>query len=522
MRKYYLSVSLVATLFFTFGGCNEGVDNGIFEDEPASSVEQALGLPSSGTEYPEVVIQIPNILKFESRKHLQDVLDRMKTEMNISDLTSERLLNNINFRADKVLDTELAFVSLFDEKYKSDLAHLTESDWQIINSDPENLVYEPEDEIIADTYLTSLVNAHREIQIGDRIYTFTFNGVYFISEATYKWLADRKNGSFRWLADAKINDAFISVTHVPLYAPQAQADASPSSNPTLTGALKLSNGVTIPASDVRDLNYKDEGDGNAVTEFWTGLFGGHIVAIQKFSKNRHMVVNFYEQDYLIYKNIGTETKMQKKVCGIWWNCKAQEIRIGWTAIELTETYNVFPFDLIQRPDFTPNLYPNLSIDEQRMPSWFGKNFPFADNYTLFTIPFANYDVTTIDINKVYQSALNTADKAIKAWMKAENKSNPPEGLGFVGLQPDRTVRFVIGPNEDGNAGKKSLENKFLSEWFGGTYMIGYATDPSSPSFKSAKFSVTIKGNPCKLGRGSIYGAVKYDGKWLAARILKSE
>jgi len=32
----------------------------------------------------------------------------------------------------------------------------------------------------------------------------------------------------------------------------------------------------------------------------------------------------------------------------------------------------------------------------------------------------------------------------------------------------------------------------------------------------------VKGNPTALGRGNIYGAVKYDGKWLAARILKSK
>ena len=31
-----------------------------------------------------------------------------------------------------------------------------------------------------------------------------------------------------------------------------------------------------------------------------------------------------------------------------------------------------------------------------------------------------------------------------------------------------------------------------------------------------------QGNGTTLGRGSVYGAVKYNGQWLAARILKSE
>ena len=235
-----------------------------------------------------------------------------------------------------------------------------------------------------------------------------------------------------------------------------------------------------------------------------------------------MVVSFSEQDYLIYKGIGTKTKMQKKVLGIWWNCDAQEIRVGWEAIELKEKYPTFPFATAPKPNFTQDLYPNMRVDEKQVPVWLSKNFPFANNYTLFTIPFANYDITTSDVNKLYKSALSAAEKSIKAWMKAENKLTPPAELGFTVFEKENFARYLIGPDEDGNTKKGSLEKKFLSEWFGGTYIIGYSTDPNSPSFKTSKFQFTIKGNDTNLGRGSVYGAVKYDGKWLAARILKSE
>jgi hypothetical protein len=48
------------------------------------------------------------------------------------------------------------FISLLDSLKNRDLAHLTQADWDIINSDEENLVYEPEDYIIYDMYFSSV------------------------------------------------------------------------------------------------------------------------------------------------------------------------------------------------------------------------------------------------------------------------------------------------------------------------------------------------------------------------------
>jgi len=483
-------------LFVT--SCNDNLVLDILADESFEETCQAI------------TIEVPNVLKFESEKHFQNVLGQIKEEVPISDLRSEKLLSKINFQDHSPsLSLRAAakeFISLLDTKYENDLAHLTAADWNIINLDPENLVYEPEDGIISDTYLASLVNSNREIQIDTQIFQFTDNGIYTVAVSDYSLLSNPISLN---------NDPRITV-----YTPPTTVSSS--SNPVLSGSLKLGNGVIIPASNIKELNFKDRGDANMITNFWTSLWGSHTVAIQNFSSSRKMVVNFYEQDYLIYKNIGTKTKMQKKVLGIWWNCDAQEIRVGWEAIELKESYPTFPFTTAPKPNFTQNLYPNMRIDEKQVPAWLSKNFPFKDNYTLFTIPFASYDISTKDVNAVYKSAISIGDKAIKAWMKSENKSNPPAEFGFIGLEKEGLVRYVIGPNEEGRTKRGSFEKKFLSEWFGGTYIIGYATDPNSPNFQTSKFQYTIKGNGTRLGRGSIYGAVKYDGKWLAARILKSE
>lgn len=106
-------------------------------------------------------------------------------------------------------------------------------------------------------------------------------------------------------------------------------------------------------------------------------------------------------------------------------------------------------------------------------------------------------------------------------MKANNLTQTPDKLGFIALPTDFNAKYIIGPSEDFNKKKGNLEKKFLSEWFGGTYMIGDSTDPYQPSFKSAKFTFEIKGNKTTLGLGAVYGAVKYDNQWRAGRIIKA-
>jgi hypothetical protein len=81
---------------------------------------------------------------------------------------------------------------------------------------------------------------------------------------------------------------------------------------------------------------------------------------------------------------------------------------------------------------------------------------------------------------------------------------------------------IIGKSEESGSRINHMERKFYSQWFSGTYILGYSTSPTSPtaSFKNVK--VSIKGSKTRLKRGIVYGAVKYGGEWRAARIIKTE
>lgn len=463
---------------------------------------------------PAVTMEVPNLLKFESREHLQGTLDLLKEEK-ISDLKSEVLLKRLIREEDILCPASLRsdpnaprFISLYDEGYERELGSLTPSEWEVINSDPDDLVYEPVDSIIPDVYLTSLMNTNREIQVDKTIYKYTEDGIYMVAVENYDQLASPATSSGVTLVASQAANVPTSTNHV-----------------TATGSLTLGDGTVIPRSNIRDKNFKDKTDANWLTRFWTGIFGDHIVAIKEITNKRQMTLNFYDQDYLIYHNIGTEVKMQKKLFGIWWKCKADDMRIGWEGIELEESFNLMPFGNVPKPNFSSDLYPSASLKdyEKTIPNWMKKNFPFEDtDQILFNIPVIHYNFTTKDINQIWKSGVATADKSIKAYMKAFGQSNRPKGTGFYTMPAAKTIRFFIGPKENQGKKKRSMEKKFLSEWFAGTYVIGFSTDPNKPSFKCSNFSFKIKGDKSKLARGSVYGAVKYDNKWYAARILKSE
>ena len=225
--------------------------------------------------------------------------------------------------------------------------------------------------------------------------------------------------------------------------------------------------------------------------------------------------------------------MQKKILGIWFSVKAQDMYLGWYSVELQEKFSSpNPFASIPKPvNMTPYLYPNLQGYEPKYPTWMKKNFPYEspDEQIMFPIPFTEYQLTfNWLLNESYAHGLKSADYMIKAYMKAYNLSNTPKNAWLYTFVDAYTKRNIISPYEfgvsdfDKNIKVSSMENKFLSEWLDGTYEIGYATNPYNPSFSFNKFSFNIKGSSTSLTRGIVYGAVKYDGKWLAARIVKNK
>lgn len=82
---------------------------------------------------------------------------------------------------------------------------------------------------------------------------------------------------------------------------------------------------------------------------------------------------------------------------------------------------------------------------------------------------------------------------------------------------NRDIYVIYGPYSESHTKKKSIEKKFYAKWLPGTYQFGFSWG-SSIKLTKVKFS----GNDgVELYRGRVFGAIKYKGKWLAARITKN-
>lgn len=430
-----------------------------------------------------------------------------------------------------------SFESLMEANKREVLSTLTEEQLEAIAADEEDLEFCPADSVIADMQFAQLLNAEREIQVGQTVYKYYSNGVAYTDQSHASELKDIASAVAAIEVTEDNAGSVINITPNICFSPAnyghedfedtGSRDPDPigsggggggtSTTPNeteekdLTGytsenSIILSNGVTIPSSDIRDAYYKSETDndqdGNWFHRTWTGFFGRNIVAIKHFSETRKLTLNFYDQNYIVYANIGTKLKMQKKRFGIWWNIKSQNMVLGWDAVSVR--YKMA--SPVPSQDFTMPGMTNPTVTTYRP-------FPFSnENIILFKIPFVNYDFTSKDLNKAFKSAAQSAFKGASEW--ARNQGLSSDKIGLFSLN-DIYAYVIHGPQSTGGVNKRSLESKFHAKWLSGECEFHFSIG-SSVSLKKINLSFD---DGVELFSGRVFGAIKYNGKWLGAKIL---
>ena len=451
-------------------------------------------------------------LVFSSKKELAETLSEMKSGKLLAPAkVAQSTASSANFSTEKP-----QFVSLLEANKKKVMATLSAAQLDSINNDEDELEFCLTDSIIADYEFAQLLNASRTIEVNDTVYKYYENGVAFTdhtharqlekidAEVSQVPVTDKSVGTVISIYD---NVKFIPNTYGEVKEGENNSYSSASSN---TEPIVLNNGITIPTKDIRDVDYNSKGDGGWFHRAWNGIWGKNVLAIKKINKHKRIRLGLYDQNYIVYANIGTTVKMQKKVCGIWWNCKADEIRIGWSAIELRHT---FPSPI------TTYFNPNTNTTEKReQPAWFRHNFPFKnENTVLFYIPFTSYNIKVKTVNSLLKSGItsliNKGTKEVKNLINAT-----PENQRGLFSANNSNLYLISGADEFGKTRTKTLDKKFNATWLDGTYEIAFAYNGS---FSLRKISMK-KCNCTKLSSAVVYGAVKYKGQWVAARITKTK
>ncbi len=414
---------------------------------------------------------------------------------------------------------------------------------ELLIAQREGLIYEPIDSLIVDPYFCAVLNKDREIIINDKAYRFVKDGMLQTSVEN-KWAFDTVS---EWdVADVKeIPDGetvmigeylkFIKIRYASLVEIHSDAELAFSGDELVInelssggsssgggagddypamcvpeiryvdGVLYLADGTMIGEGNIRKIKYEQkESDASFLGRLWTSLWGTNVAAYNYFSDKERMVVNMFSQNCVVMYSMGMKVRMQKKRFGIWWRTNASEFRYGWSAMECIYEYQNDPFGNI--PEFLNGLH------RPQVPMNMTKKYPFSDeDIVLWNVPIVDYDFTTGDVNNVLNSALQSLLPLISSWVNDDPENNSNKKRGIFAVSDEMNKIYVVFPQGEEmatNTGKEKIE--WDAQWFNGTYIFGFSMSNGSFGGASATIQPNVK---VSINRGTVYAAVKYDGKW---------
>ena len=495
---------------------------------------------------PDSTVMVEKSPKAEGMQRVK-VYSRDQLRSLVESMDESRVLSRSDYGSYLFTENEELFVSLAEANKQKVYSQLTAAQLREIENDPDGLEFEPSDEIIADMRFAQLLNADREIQVGDTVYRYITKGLVYTNVAHAADLKKAELLTFNMdnvLSRGPESPIQISETMMFLpmnYSVQTYDDhdpwgpkedddedsdtsnegdgtegpgdgggvgvPTPTPNPVdsrLTKAITLPNGTTLPTKEIRCINYDEGGAGTWKHHLFTeglGFGGKNLLVTSKFSSNRRLAMNFYDQNYKIYAHIGTKLKMQKQVCGIWWNIKADELIQGWEVVTMKH----------ELKSVCKTINPQTNKPENA-PFIKDTNFPIQNAQKIFLhVPLVNYDIKGKDINKAFQNALGIA---IKNAGKILSETDKKDAGVYTGN--DDVFYFSRAPYSESYTNRRSIDTKFYKEMK--PFLISFSYNSAAGfGFKSLGFPENKK---VTLYSGSVYGAIKYKGEWRAAKIIK--
>lgn len=197
--------------------------------------------------------------------------------------------------------------------------------------------------------------------------------------------------------------------------------------------------------------------------------------------------------------------MQKKKLGIWWNIKAEEMYHGWDAVVLeyekqTPVQNSFIND--NGYYITPcYLIANTGSSET------GEILIHTDYASRILDAENMYNSFQFKYNAAYLNLPENAKLEIQTY-------NSSRGLYSY---EDKYFDITYGPMQNHAYNKRSLHSKFFSRWFPTSILAVFSNRNGSIRLKDLKLDLD---DHVRLVQGCVWGAVKYNGRWLGARIVK--
>ena len=308
-------------------------------------------------------------------------------------------------------------------------------------SDSETQEVDLDDELIRDTFLTSILNEEREIYIGNKLYKYTELGLLICGDDS-KNLQENKILLDNYLESLTpvqrvsiINQKLQSadpcdtgIRHleagIDIFQDISPCDYSTGSN-TSTSNSTIPANVNIPQSELikQNLPICDA----VANTLWELVFGVSDGCITDMGDNKRVKTKFWNQNYYIFSSIGCKVKFQKHIThwyASWWEKSyAEKLELGVNYVTYDYVFNVPAFNMDQYNyetkffEFNGTKYNSNGQVINTVPTGAGTFvFDTQSSQSIMNITLFNHHITNSEINQVIDLAVMQCVNGIQNWM----------------------------------------------------------------------------------------------------------
>ncbi|MGY6744797.1 MAG: hypothetical protein ACXIUQ_18830 [Cecembia sp.] len=413
-----------------------------------------------------------------------------------------------------------------------------------LNINPDSI-----SELVPDTKLRNFLNEKLEIQIGGKFYKITPFGTFFTQKENIKNLKefidnlyDDENPYLK-LPEFDRTD-IIEIENNIFFFPTFHGESedihyenvsklNPTSNASVNvdkvyqytdyGPTPIPYPYLLPLADYETFPVHKYGANTAVGKLFEGIGAGTNNSYKQYwTSSFRLKVKLYAFNYIFYKSVGLNAKMQKKGwTGLWAkqnNVKADKLVVGWDTMIFT----------IQHQYSLPLNYQTLPFKGVAKEILKFTNFDIVvGSVTDLRIPFlnlspSNYDSLEKALKKITEKKLTDLTKDI--WKEAEETFAASSSAiknerykAYRKVFPDET-KVVIGRWE-GSQNNSNEISLVIDRSFGVTWSWTSGVDPN---FFNQVLTPTVMKNKIayKIDAASVFGAANFLYETKGIRIIK--
>ena len=328
-------------------------------------------------------------------------------------------------------------------------------------SNPQGI--DDEDALIADPFFASVLNNQREIQVGNKIYKYTVEGVFVVNEDKVKDLYAFIEKEEKTQIKSPNRRTFVQNQQVQAISKDIVLIRPVQNYESLKIALE--NDCQSCGNASQRINPSDFKLCSSLKKnLWTKVFGPKVECTEYHDKRRRIKTKVWNQNYVLYSSIGISVRAQKRSARIWWANKVDELELG-----IAQASFSYPKLNVQWPDNSVNhYYTNRNglrvnqwgqavINPLEHPQSIFESFPIADKdkefFSIYTaLPvvrslFKNGKLVEVkgkDINSAVKGFIVSSVK--KYWKQAEKdlESKPIMVAEFPGnaFEKDLVVTYA--------------------------------------------------------------------------------